>query len=409
MAKISPLEGIRYKAKNLSRLICPPYDIVSSARRKNLLALSKDNFISVELPVSFPKSPAHKIKNMPGSSPRPYAAAARGFRYLLARGIMTRDASSYYIYTQKFTLDGKKLERTGIIAAVRLENPARGAIYPHENILPKPARDRELLLDAVRASTSPVFFLTDSRDFESFIVGIKKRSRFVSRARMDGVSQELRAVSPDVAVVESFFKNKRLYIADGHHRYDVAWRYSLTGSNPAARYVLGFITGAFDEGTVVLPTHRIAPVPENLEAKLKLFDIVSASRFKQLERKSVSSCVIPQPLKIRLDGKTLYLRVKNKKILTDGLPRVVPRALAYIAPSVAAATLLSGVRPDQMRYTSSEREAMQAADREKKLAVILPPPPMKAIIEISRRRAHMPQKSTYFYPKVYAGFVVYPH
>lgn len=408
MVKLSPLEGIRYKAKNLSRLVCPPYDIVSSARRKELLAISKDNFISVELPAPFPKSPAHKIKNMPGSSPKPYAVAARVLGSLLAREVMARDASSYYIYTQKFTLDGKKLERTGIIAAVRLENPARGAIYPHENILPKPARDRELLIAAVRASTSPVFFLTDSRDFESFIAGIKKRSRNVSRARMDGVSHELRAVSPDGAGVESFFKNKRLYIADGHHRYDVAWRYSLTGSNPAARYVLGFITGAFDDGTVVLPTHRIAPVPEALEAKLKLFDIISASRFKQLERMS-SSGVIPQPLKIRLDGKTLFIRLRNKKELTSGRFRAVGRALAYIAPSVAAATLLRGVRPDQMRYTSVEREAIQAADREKRLAVILPPPPMKAIIEISRRRAHMPQKSTYFYPKVYAGFVVYPH
>jgi uncharacterized protein (DUF1015 family) len=405
MVAIAPFGGIRYSAMNISRLICPPYDIVSAARKRDLLTHSKDNFISVELPMPFPSSPAQKIKNPPGSSQAPYLGAARVFRNMISRGILSRDPDSYYVYRQIFHIGSKKFRRDALMAAVRLENPRGGHIYPHEKILPKAIRDRELLLNAARASTSPVFFLDASEGFGAFMTKVRKNSRMVSRAVLDGVTHELSVVGPPPEFVAKYFRSKRLYIADGHHRYDVALRYSRRNRNPAAGYTLGFIAGAFERGVVVLPTHRIAPVPRDISSRLRSFDLISTAEFKRLARLAASGRS-PQPLKIRFHRRTMHLALKNTHTIKGKASR--PRSLLFLAPSIASATLLSGIAPDQMKYTSSEREAVSAADKENKIAVIFPPPPMKSIIDVSNHRAYMPQKSTYFYPKAYAGLVVYP-
>lgn len=405
MATVAPFGGIRYKSKNLSRLICPPYDIVSAARKRELLARSKDNFISVELPMPFPSAPSQKIKNLPGSLRAPYIASARVFRNMLSENVLARDPDSYYVYTQKFGIGSKKIRRDGLMAVVRLEDPRRGDIYPHEKILPKAIRDRELLLDAAQASTSPVFFLAASKDFGSFMKKIRNRSRLVSRAILDGVTHELSILSPPPDFVAEYFRAKRLYIADGHHRYDVALRHSRRSRNPAAGHTLGFIAGAFERGVVVLPTHRIAPVPGDIMSRIRSFDLISAAQFNRLARLA-SSGRSPQPLKVRFRRRTMRLALKTAHVVK--VKADAPRSLAFMAPSVASATLLAGIAPDQMRYTSSEREAVSAADKENKLAVIFPTPPMKSIIDVSNHKSYMPQKSTYFYPKAYAGLVVYP-
>jgi len=408
MATIRPFNGLRYATAEITKLICPPYDVISKTEKSRLKKASVCNMVNIELP----DASAGKNK---------YQNAARVFKMWQNKGILCEDGiPSFYLYEQSFNNHGKKAERTGFFAALKLENPHTGAVKPHEKTLAKPKADRLSLLRAVRANLSPIFGLfSDKKDVFACISHAIKRKGADSCAKDgEGTIHKLWRID-GIASCKALMKlldGQNVFIADGHHRYETAWNYSQEIAKKARRdgsaehnYVLSFLCPMQDKGLVIWPTHRVAAMPPDLDANIaKNFNLLSEKDFVGLARRSPPrrGAGGPQPLKIVVNGKASTLAIKDKSILGRAMPGKC-RAYRELGVSILHALLFANVNPASITYVKDADEAVALANKTHRVAVIVPATPMKAIEDIAMAGQVMPQKSTYFFPKVATGMVIH--
>ena len=401
MSVIKPFCGVRYAGGNISRLICPPYDVISKKEKARLKKLSPYNMVRLELPD-------------PAGSRNKYQNAAQLFSLWQKKGVLRKEAKpSLYFYEQSFTDHGKKMTRRGFFAALEIENPFKGNVKPHEKTLSKPKADRLSMLKTVRANLSPIFGLFNDKkrtlvNFCSKLSGTKEDS-FSKDA--EKTTHRLWVVDDPqvIAKTEKILKTNKIFIADGHHRYETSWNYlsemlkkdNSVPRDAASRNVMIFLCPMEDKGLSVWPTHRVVVPPSDLEKRIKAhFRVLPKAAFSRLSNKN------PQPLLIFKDGKFRTLSVKNNSIL-DKAMKGKARAYKNLGVSILHSILLTDVRPENITYVKSDREALQLARERKCIAVMVPSTPVEAIKEIALAGQTMPQKSTYFYPKVATGQVIH--
>jgi uncharacterized protein (DUF1015 family) len=212
-----------------------------------------------------------------------------------------------------------------------------------------------------------------------------------------------------VALVRKVLSTRNIFIADGHHRYETAWNYSQEQGKKAAKrspeveynYVLVFLCPMEDPGLVIWPTHRVLQTPADIEERISTyFNVLPAAAYAKLSKK------LPQPLLVYIGGKSRTLVLKNKATLKQAMPDKC-KAYQELAVSILHSVLLSGVAPDTITYVKSETEAFRLARERKHMAVLVPATPMAAIKAIALAGQTMPQKSTYFYPKLATGMVIH--
>jgi uncharacterized protein (DUF1015 family) len=401
MATIRPFNGIRFNAAEISKLICPPYDVISPEEKASLNKLAANNMVKLELPDA-------------AGSRNKYANAKVLLDEWREKGTLITDADpSFYVYEQSFMDKGKKRSRRGFFAALKLENPQKGAIKPHEKTLSGPKADRLRLFKAVKANTSPIFGLyNDTAKTSVKLIQKIARTKPVSVAKdKDGVTHKVWKLSDpkQTGVLVNLMKKNDIFIADGHHRYETGWNYSQEmkkkdkkwSADKNYNYILSFLCPIEDPGLVVWPTHRVVEAPSDFEEKIqRYFNVMPASAFKKLAGKT------PQPLLVYRDGTTRTLVIKNAKELQKAMPGKV-KAYQELAVSILHSILLSCVSPDKITYVKKDDEALKLAKASKRLAVIVPSTPIKSIKEIALGGQTMPQKSTYFYPKVATGIVIH--
>src|SRR5688500_5049719 len=225
MAVIRPFRGLRFdpkRAGSLENVVCPPYDVVDEEHRKQLVARSPGHLIRVELAQEKPSQPA---------SDADYERAAKTLGTWEKEGVLVRDPKPVlYPYSQSFTgPDGKRRERRGFLTALRVEDYDGGAVRPHEKTLPKPKEDRFKLLEATQTNVSPVFGLYDDKDGK--VSEVLART-VVNEPMMEftddkGIEHRVWKIEDgeSIGAVRSALNTSRVYIADGHHRYETALRY----------------------------------------------------------------------------------------------------------------------------------------------------------------------------------------
>src|SRR5438552_3236212 len=252
MAEIAPLRALRYadQSEPLGDLLCPPYDVISDAERDRLYGLSPSNFVRVE----YPKPDGD-----------PYDRAAADLAAWRLRGVMKQDPSpALYVHDHEFVVAKTRVRRRGIHCALRLHALEEGVIMPHEMTFPKPKADRLALLRATRTNTSAVFAMY--ADTRGEIAGaISRRIEGVRPLAEAAVGDEVHrvwAIGDRLAIGElsEAFAKSRLYIADGHHRYETALTYLGERGGPAdapQRFVLAYLCALDDAGLRILATHRI--------------------------------------------------------------------------------------------------------------------------------------------------------
>ena len=217
MAEIKPFCGVRYVGKDISKLVCPPYDIISQKEKNELKRNSRFNLVSIELPDQYKKK--NKYKN-----------AGFLLKDWLQKGILKQDLEKYfYLYEQCFKDKGKSKSRKGFFAALELENPHKGAVKPHEKTLSKPKEDRLNLIREVKANISPIFglFNDDNKSVVKLCDTISSQ-KYTSYAKDEnGVIHKLWKVEdkPGINLLKKALKSQNIFIADGHHRYETAWNY----------------------------------------------------------------------------------------------------------------------------------------------------------------------------------------
>lgn len=402
MAEIKPFRAVRYSKDVITNFICPPYDVISPQEKERLLKLSPYNIVNIEL--SDPKEKKNKYKN-----------AADIFKLWIEDGILVKDEKpALYFYEQIFEDKGIKMTRRGFFAALKLENlhSGKAAIKPHEKTLSKPKADRLKLLRAVKANISPIFGLYD--DDKKITVDlckrIAKRSPAASARDKEGVFHKLWVVSDEDIIknLEKFMIKKKIFIADGHHRYETAWNYSQERKEKDKKYspdkdynyVLAYLCPMEDPGISIWPTHRVIKELKCLEENIeKYFDVHPSKDFQKLSKKDI------QPMMLFKNGTYRVLTIKKESMLKKAMPDK-GKAYRNLAVSALHFVLIPDVDAQEFTYVKNDKEAIVLAKRTGNIAIIVPTTPIESLKAISLNNEMMPQKSTYFYPKLASGVVI---
>lgn len=382
MPRVLPFHGVRFDWRRvpLNRALCPPYDVIPEAMAKRLRAIPY-NTIHLELPEG---------------GERKYANAAKTWKRWLADGIVIRDLiPAYYVIEQDFKLNGKNYTRTGFLSSLRLDDGLR-QVTPHEKTLSKPKQDRWNLLDSVKAQISPIFALYEDprARIREVLDRITERPPAAEGLAPDGVRVRVwRAIESDaLATIERAFAAKRLLIADGHHRLEVSKKYGCRG-------VLCYLCAEEDPGIHVLPTHRVLREPQDA-----LTSVAQSCRLRAFgSLRALESAVDRQSSPFAFG-----IISKRTKELPGRFTLAVPSASSAkgIRSGLGVEWLSKRLfgQADQLRYTHDSSEAASLADGSG-AAFLVKPVEVAAIRRAVGKIGLLPQKSTYFFPKVEAGIV----
>jgi uncharacterized protein (DUF1015 family) len=392
--------GERYVATDrLSRLIAPPYDVISPAQRARYAALEAHNIVRLTLPEA------------PGEADR-YAHAAAQLAAWRDAGVLTRDLEpAAYVLSQDFALpSGERRTRLGVFVALAAEGYEPRRVRPHERTHAGPKADRLALLRATLTSLESIFVIAPDPD-GALAAALRAATALppAARAELDGVGIRLWVVpGTDGARLAALAGAGPVYIADGHHRYETASAYARELT--AAARVLALVVSASDDGLAVLPTHRIihgAPVhPEELAPAWRArFDAVplgpGADPIEHLAAagRQGTACVVVWP-----ERRAEVLTLKAGVDVGD-LPDV---AVARVESLVVRPIVLRAGTAE-LTYTADAREALDAVWKAGGVAaVLLNPTKVAEVFRVADAGGIMPPKSTYFIPKVPAGVLLNP-
>jgi len=435
MADVKAFKAYRYnnnKVNDLSKVICPPYDVISKEQEETLRARSPYNYINLE---------EGEIYNDDNDQNNKYTRTSALLNKWINEDILKRDSTpSFYLHEQTFSLKDQVYTRHGIIACVRLYEWDEMIIRPHEGTLSGPKTDRLNLIWALNANTSSVFALYEDRD------GVVKEAINVSKIYspvldtwVDGEHHVLHIINDmeNVTAITQAFASKTLYIADGHHRYESALYYrnelnNCSGGLPqehAANYVMMTLVDFDDSGLLILPPHRVLkglsqPVMENLFQNLNnFFDVTEVdmknddywAKAQELFNEKSSVCLGLYGLAKDdiFKNKLLILTLKDLSATADMMPYHHSDMYKKLDVSIVDHIILEEMlglnsREESMiSYVTDKNECIKLIDDgEYQLCFFVKAVTPDDIRAIADARDRMPRKSTYFYPKLPSGLTI---
>lgn len=387
MASVKPFSALRYdfdKAGNPEYLCCPPYDIIPDS--KVWLARSPYNIIRLEKP----------------EGDEPYKAAADTLALWKRENILRRDETpAFYLYEEEFLSYGQTYKVSGLLSHVELTPFSDGVVLPHENTLSKAKVDRYELMMAARCHFSPIYSLYEDEKLEisPILAKVTESAPETEFTMPDGIIHRLwRIASPqDCEKIERAFAAKKLFIADGHHRYETSLKVWQELGDKASPYVLMMLTEISNPGLVVYPTHRILSDLDNFDVKETLRKIESSFVIEKDDSLARNAVVFITP-----DG-SYRLTLKDDSF--DGLD--VNLLHDYILEPFFGIDPANMANQKNLSYTRSEEEAFaKVRNGEAQCAFLLNPTKVSQIRDVALAGGKMPQKSTYFYPKLITGLVI---
>jgi uncharacterized protein (DUF1015 family) len=424
MADVRRFRGLRYsrsEVDDLGQVVCPPYDVISPAEARALRQRSALNAVHLELPEPESASVPEATK---------YQNAARTLQRWCAEGILQReDAASVYAVEETFVWEQRTLRRRGILAVVRLAEWSERQVLPHEKTLAAPRADRLELLRACAINVSPVFLLHGPRPKTETVMWEQVLAAPPAAELSVDEDYSIRLWSVGDLSLDWLrgLRDRALYIADGHHRYETALRYrderSGNGAgvdDAAVNFVLSYLVSLEDPGLLVLPTHRVVP---RIDLDAKMLEHLIAKNFNSrvvplMQRNESDVSQVLEELRSRgAEGTTFALYQPHQVTLLapsaaalDTMPQT--RAPAWRSLDVARleclllTPLLGSEVAEKLHYTRDAVEACNAVDTgAAEFALLLNPPTPQSIAAVADSGERMPQKSTYFYPKLPTGLV----
>jgi len=431
MAEILPFRALRYnpaKAGDLGRVVTQPYDKISAEMQARYYGLSPYNLVRI-------------IRGRQSASDTPadnvYTRAARSLGEWIQAGVLVSDSEpAIYPYHQEYVVPGTqdKRRRNGFIALCRLEDYAALVVHRHEETLSGPKADRLELLKATRAHFGQIFVLYSDpageieRAFEADALG----------RPFDAVSDEygtrhLLGRCADPAVIERVkeaMRERKLVIADGHHRYETALAYrdlcrAQGRRDERAEYVMMTFVRKESEGLTILPTHRVIHSLPGLDwtafqSSAQRFFHWEAGAFR--DRSQLRAALAeaqrngPALAAYAGGGKAALLRLRGDLDLARALPDVAAGLRRLDVVIVHRLLLEQALKIDRqavreernLRYVRELGEALKQVDRgQAQLALLMNPTPVDAVWENALAGEPLPQKSTDFYPKLLSGLTAY--
>jgi len=431
VAEIRPFRGLHYNSSllgDLSRVICPPYDIISPQFQQELYARDTHNFVRLEFGRELPQDSAGNDR---------YSRASDTLTRWLNEGVIEVDETlALYLHDHYFQLHERKYRRRGFIARVRLEEWEALVIRPHEGTLAGPRRDRLDLLGALQANTSPVLsmFEDPERRIAVMLDHEANRQPVMRAVDFDGERHDVWAITDNEAITEivSSLAEQPLYIADGHHRYTSSLTYRRQrrdfskewSGDEACNFVMMTLVDMADPGLVILAPHRLVrgvsrALLGGLVQKLAvLFDIEEVPRdTPDLWRQIDEWLGKDGDIRLACYGATgenvLMLRLRNVTEAAPMMPTFHTSLFQSLDVSVADHVILDkllevdpGSDERTVAYCQDRQEAIDRVnDGEYQVTFFLRPVAPSLIKAIADEGDKMPRKSTYFYPKTPVGLV----
>ena len=432
MAEIRPFRGVHYNqslVKDLSAIICPPYDIITPQMQHELFQRSDYNFVRLEFGRELPQDTDTDNK---------YTRSSATLERWLEQGVLKVDETpAFYLHDHYFAHQGKKCRRRGIIVLVRLEEWSKMVVRPHEGTLTKHKGDRLNLLWALQANTSSILALFEDQGRQvSSLLAAQERGKPVLNIRTaDGESHELWAITEAEVIDQicSSLAEQPIYIADGHHRYESALTYlherrayspSVSGDEPF-NFVMMTLVDFSDPGLVILPAHRLVSgmsksTLDGLMPKLKAFFEIEELPLSMPDIwQQVDSLLTQEANDIKLvlfgPGKErlFILNLRDFTTASQMMPYFHSELYKKLDISVVDHIILEELlelshdREEAcLAYSYDRLDAVnRVLDQEYQLAFLFRPVKAEVVKAIADASDRMPRKSTYFYPKLPAGLV----
>jgi uncharacterized protein (DUF1015 family) len=407
MADVVPFHGLRFdesKAGPLGDLISPPYDVISDAQREALYARSEYNAVRLEEGREEPTD---------GAANNKYIRAKATLEDWIGKGVLKVDPSpAFYLYDHYFVVDGERVRRRGFLGALRLYQEGRGIVRPHERTFPKAKTDRLKLLRATRTNTSPVFGLfADEKGavasaLEAWMV--RGPARLVADARVGDERHLIWALDdrPVTDKLTAALKDQRVYIADGHHRYETGLAYlkeeidaaKIDFDEDSTHFTLAYLCALDDPGLRIFGTHRVVR-----GADAAIDEILPRNFDTAIIDRGALGDTQPGIVLVR-DDEFTALTPKPELDLS-----AMPESWRTLPVAQAEELLVEPARKlgAEVTYEHDINKAIAAA-RDGVTTVLLRAVEAETLKKVADSWERLPQKTTYFYPKVPAGLVLRP-
>jgi uncharacterized protein (DUF1015 family) len=421
MAIVRPFRGIRYDPAHVdvSRVLAPPYDVIGPKDQQRYYAQDPHNVVRLI---------AGEVRLTDSAEDNKYLRAAGFFNAWLAEGTQRGEREpAMYLYRHAFTdpTTGQRKTRQGILGVVELE-PFGTGILPHEQTHARAKADRLSLTRAVGANLSPIFALYDdpATAIGSVATSATGTTPWLDIAGENDEHHTVWSITDHRAfkAVASVLSRSRLYIADGHHRYETAlnFRNKMRAEHPDAppdaafNYVLMLLVDVNDPGLTILPTHRIVHDVAGFDATALLGAL--RDRYRVANQRDPASLIdaMHEPASDHRIGVAL-----DRRWSTVDIPRTAAAdPVSELDVSILHQRILQPELGLEDELVEAERHLSYTRDLEAVLerlesgtaqaGFLLRPPAVSDVVAVARAGRVMPQKSTYFYPKPASGIVFNP-
>lgn len=413
MSTIKPFRGLYYtdkstKSNNLSRVVCPPYDIISNEQKEELKSKNEFNAINLELPNS-------------------YEEAKKTLNKWIKNKILTFDETpSIYIYEISYKVNNETYRLKGIIGGLKLPEKDENYVITHKNINNAHKIDRMELIDKTNCEFNPICVLyNDNENQIKHMLHTVAKSNYLAKSKQNNLIHKIWKISdPDtITAFEELFNDKTYYIADGHNRFKAACSYreklkenENISENHPANFIMTFFVDQNNEALTILPIHRIISnidmfdSDDMLERSSQYFDIIKCKTLKStrntmfgLRRENKNA------FGIYADGCYCVLVLKDNDIMKE----ISNQSDAYNKLDTTVLHKLFfekvlNIGPEQIIYNQSANQACQCVDNgDACFAVFLSATRINEVIDISQNKENMPPKSTLFFPKPVSGLIFY--
>ncbi|UMZ74515.1 DUF1015 domain-containing protein [Natranaerofaba carboxydovora] len=417
MTTIYPFSGLRYNTEKISSpadVIAPPYDVIGPEEQEQLYKISPYNIIRLEY---------GKESKEDTPDDNRYTRAANDLAQWMQENVLIQeDKPVFYLYEQQYTWEGNSYQRDSLIANLKTEPYENKSVIPHEETLSKPKEDRLQLLRHCKTNFSPIFGLYPDKEkaVENKCASIKEKEPIMDFNDYNGQRHRLWVIE-DASIqkeIQEEFEDFTIFIADGHHRYetqlDFAKEMEAKGKEGYDR-VLAVLVNLYSPGLLILPTHRVIKGMENLD----LNKLVSSleDEFELEEWSSPTEIDIDnftEKLNERGDDRFAFGMVtKDKVYMLESKEKYSDEKLdvSWLQEKVLQERLnftpediKSG---DSLSYTRVDQEAVDlVVNGEAQVSFILNPPGLDQTVNLAQTNERLPQKSTYFFPKLISGLVL---
>ena len=413
MAKVAPFKGWRYNPENINKIedvFVPPYDVITPDEQQQYYRKSPHSYIRINL------------NNTPGSER--YFSAANTLNMWIGSGILLEeDQPAIYVLSQSFDLNGTMVNRVGCICSLELSELGE-TVLPHEQTIDKHLDDRYDLMKSTKANSGQIFmcYKDDDMILEKIYNNIKSEPSI--QATLDGVDYKIWPIINE-AIIEKFvngMRNKTLVIADGHHRYKTALKYEKNHDGLDSKEVMVTLVNSKNPGMQIMPTHRIIRGIELsiTDIKKEVGHFFSYNEFHGAEKLLIEMDKADSQKNIlglyhRNSYTGLLLKFEAFDLLKSKMSDQ-SRELRELDTNILHSFLFKEVfnidtnRQEDLNYLSylrGNKSAIKMLDKEEDYDIVcfVNPPSLDDVFNIAEGGETMPQKSTYFYPKVYSGLV----